>query len=81
MRKLFDQIVMHAGKIVKRHPGPKQFRHDTMFLLWVLKNIKEVFARQTAVSSGHMTLVLTHANGAEVRAGLVKHVLSATFSG
>jgi len=39
MRIFLDQLVVHAGNIVERHPGPKHLRHDTMFFLGILVDV------------------------------------------
>ena len=80
MRKFLDQFVMHTGKIVERHPGPKHLRHDTMLLLRVFINIVEVLARKPTVCCGQVALVLSHPNGSEVRARVMEYVLTATRS-
>ena len=30
MRIFLDQLVVHVGKIVERHPGPKQAYHESL---------------------------------------------------
>jgi hypothetical protein len=36
-----DQFVMHAGKIIEWHPGPKQLCHYTIFLFGIFVDIVE----------------------------------------
>ena len=68
MRIFLDQLVMHAGNIVERHPSPQQLCHDTMFLFGIFIDVEEILARQSAVLSGHVALVLTYPNGSDVLA-------------
>jgi len=55
-----DQLVMQAQNIVEWHPGPKQLRHNSMFLFGIFVDIEEGFARQPTMRSDHVPLVLTH---------------------
>ncbi len=63
MRIFLDQLVMHAQNIVEWHPGPKQLRHDTMFLFGIFVDIVEGLARQSGQQRKSATATRTSALG------------------